>query len=207
MFKGGLMKKLFIILIFICMASYSHASVAPEGVPEVSSSSPYTFQPNPVDLHDLDHYKYYTWGIDWSIPDNEKIVGATLFFDNIRNYNSSANDLWVHLLDSVTSGVTVGHDNQGGGDYFAGLGVLLNHWEDLPSYAQDITYTFDATEISFLNLYAADGNFGFGFDPDCHFYNDGITLTIKTSHTPVPGAIILLGSGLLYLAGIRRKRK
>ncbi|MCP4671684.1 MAG: PEP-CTERM sorting domain-containing protein, partial [Desulfobacula sp.] len=28
-----------------------------------------------------------------------------------------------------------------------------------------------------------------------------------TSSTPVPGAIILLGSGLLYLAGIRRKRK
>ena len=201
------MKKLFIILVFIGMASYSHASLVPEGMPVVSSSSPYIFQPNPVNLYDLDHYKYYTWGIDWPIPNGEKIVGATLFFDNIRNHNTSDNDLWVHLLDSVTPapGVTVGYDNQGGGDYFDGDGELLFHWHNLSATAQNITYTFNTADILALNIYATDGNFGFGFDPDCHFYNDGITLTIETSHAPVPGALLLLGSGLLYLVRIKRK--
>ena len=28
----------------------------------------------------------------------------------------------------------------------------------------------------------SDGNFGFGIDPDCHYYNDGITFNITTTH-------------------------
>lgn len=201
------MKKLLIILVFIGFAGYSHAMVAQSNIPEDSLSSPYIFQPTPADMYDLDHYKYYTWGIDWTIPDGEKIIGANLFFDNIRNYNNSPNDLWVHLLETVASGVTVGTDNQGGGDFFAGQGILLNHWQNLPDTAQDITYTFDAAEIAALNLYAADGNFGFGFDPDCHFYNDGITLTIETSHAPIPSSVVLLSLGLFCVAGLSRRKQ
>lgn len=173
-----------------------------------ASATTYTFNPSPrADLWDLDHEKYYTWGINWSITDGEIIESASLFFDNIRNHDSGPNDLWVHLLDSATVGVTVGTDHQGGGDYFSGQGTLLNHWENLPATAQDITYNFTADQLADLNAFFANGNAGFGFDPDCHFYNSGITFTIETAQVPIPAALWLLGSGLLGLIGIRRTKK
>lgn len=171
-----------------------------------SSAATYTFTPTPSDLYGLDHYKYYTWGVNWDVPAGEVIVGAELFFDDIRNYNNSPNDLYVHLLDSVTDGVTVFTDNQGGGDNFAGDGVLLNHWQNLSRIAQDITYNFSAAELVSLSSYLADDNFGFSFDPDCHFYNSGISFTVETAPVPIPGAVWLLGSGLLGFFGIRRKK-
>ena len=65
---------------------------------QVCSASTFTFEPTPVDMWDLDHYKYYTWGIDWNVPTGESIIGASLFFDDIRNWDSNPNDLWVTLL-------------------------------------------------------------------------------------------------------------
>ena len=119
-----------------------------------------TFVPADGDLYDLDHYQYLEWGINWDIPDGEVIVSATLFMDNIRNWDNYPNDLWVHLLDTVAEGVTTYTDYQGGGDDFAGQGILLNHWEDLTTTPVDITYNFDAFEVATLNTYAADGKTG-----------------------------------------------
>ncbi len=170
----------------------------------IAGATTFTFQPTPADLWDLDHYKYYTWGVDWAIPDGEHILEATLTFDNIRNYNWGTNDLWVTALDSAPAGASMGHDNQGGGNYFAGQGILLNHWRNLPGAAQDITYDFSASEIAGLTGYLADGNFGLGFDPDCHFYNSGISLTIETA-VPIPGAVWLMFAGLAGILGVRKK--
>jgi hypothetical protein len=60
-----------------------------------------------VDL-DEDHWRYYTWGIAWQLPEDETITGASLFFDNIRNWDNRPNDLWIQLLDKATARVTVG---------------------------------------------------------------------------------------------------
>ena len=172
----------------------------------VTEAATYTFQPTPADLYDLDHSSYYTWGIDWDIPAGEIIVSASLSFDDIRNWDSESNDLWVHLLDSATAGVTSDRDNPGYGDNFLGQGILLHHWQDLPASAQDITYDFDPFEIATLNTYLTDGNFGLGFDPDCHYYNNGITLNIETASVPIPTTILLLGSGLLGFGLLSRRK-
>ena len=188
------------IILLVCFAFFACLP------PGTAFAAFHTFQPSQNDLYDLDHGKYYQWGINWQVMAGETIVGASLTFDNIRNYNSDPNDLWVHLLDSVSAGTHVGTDNKDGVDQFAGQGILLHHWEDFPSISQDITYDFSAQEIVTFMDYLSDGNFGFGLDPDCHYYNDGISFTVETSAVPIPSEIFLLGSGLLFLAGGRARR-
>ncbi len=165
-----------------------------------------TFSPSSANLDNLDHDYYYTWGIDWTVPADQTIISATLEFDNIYNWDNQPNDLYVHLLDSANLGVSQGKDWGGWGDYFSGQGTLLEHWVNLSSTAQDISYSFSNDEIAALVLYSQDGNFGLGFDPDCHFYNSGVSLTIETSAVPIPAAVYLFGTGLLGIIGIRRKK-
>jgi MYXO-CTERM domain-containing protein len=124
------------------------------------------------------------------------------------NYYSSSNDLWVHLLDGAPADLERYRDNKNEAvDAFAGQGVLLNHWQDLPAWPQDITYTFDATDLDALVSYLLDGSVGFGFDPDCHFYNSGISFMVETTPVPAPASFGLLGMGFVGLLGLSRRRR
>ena len=167
-----------------------------------------SFQPRPRDLYDLPHGYYFTWGISIQ-PDVSRVqvTAAQLKFDDIRNWNAGPNKLYVHLLDSAPEGVRGYRDNQGGGDNFAGQGIELITYTDLPNYAQDLVYDFDPVEISTLNGYIHNGaNMALGLDPDCHFYNHGVSLDVRYETVPEPGcvALIVLG-GTIGL--IRRHRR
>ncbi len=87
-----------------------------------------------------------------------------------------------------------------------------------PTGGWDYTYNFTANQINSLTSYinGTGGNTGavtLAFDPDCHFYNDGVSLTITTgpanggsAAVPEPATLALLGTGLLMTAGRYRRR-
>lgn len=179
--------------------------------PSSAGADVFTFQPTPrADLWDLDHNQAYTWGINWSVPTGQEIRRVTLFIDNMNDWTVEPNDiLYVHLLDNPALGGKAFTDSENPSDYFQGQGMLLTTYTDddgWPNPAEDWTYTFTMGQIRMLETYAMNGIFGFGFDPDCHYNNDGVTLTIETS-VPVPeptvGLLVTVGLGLF---GRRLKR-
>jgi hypothetical protein len=178
-----------------------------------ASAGIYSFQPYDADLGDLDHYKAYSWRINWSHT-SERITAATLKFKNIYDWTSESNDiLWVNLLNSPPTGyhgINVYTDNQGSTNYFAGWdGALVGTWTDpvggLP--ADNVTFSIGGGLLETLNTYAADGVFGFGLDPDCHYYNCGVSLQIETSAVPEPASLLLFGMGLTALGATARRKQ
>lgn len=174
------------------------------------------------DLNDLPHERYYRWGKNWTVPVGEQVTTASIIFHEIYNWRVEANDrLWLHLLQSAPAGKTSGYDNEASGSWFTpptymGEQILLNEFDNLPETypnRQDVTYTFSGSEVSTLNSYLADGNFGLGFDPDCHYFNCGIQMRVQTgllppTPPPVPEAstVALLGLGLAGAAVARFRR-
>ncbi|MBN2211661.1 MAG: PEP-CTERM sorting domain-containing protein [Sedimentisphaerales bacterium] len=194
----------------------------------------YEFVPSPFNLEDLDHHYYYAWGIQSNIPGTEVIESALLEIYQINNwYEPWETDdvLHIWMLDQKPTlswqysnwpGVSRGYDNQNHSDPFATSGgtFLMNFTDDNAYYnhgwknpAEDISIALPVDTLT--NYINNDSLFGFGFDPDCHYWNCGIKLTITTRPggggggvVPEPvtmlGSILSLGSLGGYLA--RRKK-
>lgn len=209
-----------------------------------SAGVSYTFEPTRSDLWDLDHWKAYYWNIDSTVVedgksmmqrilDGESIESAIISFDNIYNWDSNSNELFINLFNNTkgddaysdtVGNVNIYSDNNSGfvdffdyyGSYF-GEHIDLHNYLDLPSSPpQDLAYSFsDPDQLAKLMSYAADGAFAVAIDPDCHYYNDGILLTVNFSDgggsgggnpVPEPATMILFGTGLVALGGVARKK-
>jgi PEP-CTERM motif len=250
-------------------------------VPAAAMATIYT--PNPSDLGDLDHHMLYTWKIGDPSLAGKTITSVTLTFTHLYNWDTNANKLYLHLLNTANNGTcgttlqgcvaqfsddptgstavtlrddfTNNFDPDGAGSQpayhsaptwpvpgigtaghedtlltsrsFAALGGNPTSAPGQPnpagwSYILDgtlsgsqlytYTFTFDATQRGLLQAYiAAGGDFAIGLDPDCHFFNDGVSLTILTATggaaVPEPASLALLGTGLVAVARRYRRRK
>jgi hypothetical protein len=178
-----------------------------------TSSFATTYTPNPANLYDLDHDYAYSWGIQVSKTD--VITEAVLKITDIHNWKQEDNILYITLFDCLISkgstGVKTYRDTRTG-NYFDQYTykLLLDTFtdNDTGNTEKDYIYRFSRDELTTLNSYINnDGKFWLGFDPDCHYFNKGITLTLTTAPVPEPASMFLFGAGLMGLAGVSRMRK
>lgn len=182
---------------------------------------------------DLDHYRAYTWSIKHQLAPGQNITSARIIFTGIHNWDSNPNRLYVNLLDYarntahnavdsvVDSNVDPTATNGGFNDYFDSPNVLANGAErmdlttltNLSTTPSNIIWNFSAAQLAKLNEFfnVSDTTLALAFDPDCHFFNNGIKFEITTGNPPAPvpepATMTLLGTGLAGLYYRRRRRQ
>jgi hypothetical protein len=191
-----------------------------------------SFQPSPTDMNDLDHHMVYTWRIDNISLGGLAVTGATLSIANISNWDTNPNVLHLHLLDTaINPGVASFVDDPTGGvpvtdltdDFVSPRYHSDSNWlvkaGTADTFLANPTFTttgvnyalnFTASQLQTLATYIANGSdIALGVDPDCHFFNNGVTFTMTLTPVPEMAAlypIISLFAAIAFTHILRRRR-
>ncbi len=91
------------------------------------ASQPFSFSLTPINLRNLPHAFYYTWGINVNLPATERITGAALAFCDFYDLQKEKEDaLYANLLDNPASSLVARKEYQDDGDNFVGQGMGVN---------------------------------------------------------------------------------
>jgi len=180
----------------------------------ISAASATTINYSPTGLGTMDGTYYYTWNIYDPNLIGANITAATLTYNNIQLTgfgNNNPGILWTHLLNtssgSGTTGFTQGTDNDNGSDQFSGQGLFVGK-QLFPTLNAPTTVPY-SLDLATLNSYVADGHFAIGIDPDCHYTDGSVVLSITYSTRSAPDAgstVLLLGIALPFLGLLRRPK-
>lgn len=171
---------------------------------------------------------------DWVVEPNDRLWVNLIDTNYKPGGDTSGRDLKKGVKTFEDNADDIESTNPGS-NYFNGQGIGVGanaaptsttggngYWTDQyggndGANKKTVVFTFTATQMSTLVSYINNGgatsgstgyaDFGFAFDPDCHYYNTGIEMKVVTKRYFVPDGgttVALVGVGFLALVGLRR---